>query len=101
MEPQVPPIRQTPAGGCDFLPSLQFAAGKLPRASANKHRRGPSTPRHKALCYAIDLRSASLRMTTLLGACNIAGCICRKPESHRLSGWQREGETLPRKEIVG
>jgi hypothetical protein len=25
-------------------------AGKLPRASANKHRRGPSTPRHKALC---------------------------------------------------
>jgi hypothetical protein len=29
----------------------------------DKHPRGPSTPRHKAPCYAIDLRSASLRMT--------------------------------------
>src|SRR5271170_7073756 len=38
-------------------------AGKLRRASANKHRRGPSTPRHKTLCYAIDLRGASLRIT--------------------------------------
>ena len=38
-------------------------AGKLRRASANKHRRGPSTPHHKTLCYAIDLRGASLRMT--------------------------------------
>ena len=31
-------------------------AGKLRRACANKHRRGPSTPRHKILCYVIDLR---------------------------------------------
>jgi len=36
-----------------FYLLLQFAAGKLPRASAKKHRRGPSTPRHKALCCAI------------------------------------------------
>src|SRR5580704_13587075 len=50
-----------------FLSCVGVAARKLPRASANKHRRGPSTPRHKALCYAIDLRSASLRMTTLFG----------------------------------
>ena len=38
-------------------------AGKLRRASAKEHSRGPSTPRHKTLCYAIDLRGASLRMT--------------------------------------
>ena len=53
--------------------NLQFplwsVAGKLRRASANKHRRGSfdsaqdgsSTPRHKALRYAIGLRGASLR----------------------------------------
>jgi hypothetical protein len=32
-----------------YLP-VQFAPGKLPRASADKHRRGPSTPRRRALC---------------------------------------------------
>ena len=41
-------------------------AGKPGIASANKRRRGPSTPRYKALRYAIDLRGASLRMTVLL-----------------------------------
>jgi hypothetical protein len=39
----------------------------LSRASANEHRRGPSTPRYKARLFAIDLRSASLRMTALSG----------------------------------
>ena len=49
-----------------YLP-VQFAAEKLPRASANRHRRGPSTPRHKALCHPTNPRSASLRMTALFG----------------------------------
>src|SRR5580704_11261444 len=31
-----------------FLSCVGVAVGKLPKASANKHRRGPSTPRHKA-----------------------------------------------------
>jgi hypothetical protein len=30
-----------------FYLSLRFVAGKFPRASADKHRRGPSTPRIK------------------------------------------------------
>jgi hypothetical protein len=39
------------------------------------HSRGPSTPRHKVLRYAIHLPSASLRMTALFGACKLAGWI--------------------------
>jgi hypothetical protein len=31
----------------------------------DKHRRGPSTPRHQALCHAINLCGAPLRMTFL------------------------------------
>jgi hypothetical protein len=62
---------------------------KLRAAWVNKHRRDPSTPRHKAFCYAIDLRSASLRMTTLFGGLHAAGWKCRSTKdrkSHRLSG---------------
>src|SRR5580704_5243784 len=58
-----------------FLSCVGVAAGKLGRASANKHRRGPSTPRHKTLCYAIDLRGASLRMTPFSRRLkNMVGC---------------------------
>src|ERR1700722_5321863 len=32
-----------------------------------KHRRGPSTPRHQALCHATNLCGAPLRMTILFG----------------------------------
>src|ERR1700760_846835 len=38
-------------GGSDFYLSLRFLAGQLARASSNKHRRGPSTSRHKATLF--------------------------------------------------
>src|SRR4051794_29592741 len=40
---------------------FMYVAGKLRIASANKHRRGPSTSRYKPLRYTTDLRGASLR----------------------------------------
>jgi hypothetical protein len=49
-----------------------FAAGKLRRASADEHRRGPSTSRIRTFVYVTNLRGASLprlagagRMTVL------------------------------------
>jgi hypothetical protein len=57
----------------------------------DKHPRGPSTPRYRALCYAIDLRCASLRMTALLGACKIAGWICGAREIEKVTGSQDDG----------
>jgi hypothetical protein len=46
VELQIPRLRSEVV---TFYPPLKSAAGKLAIASANKHRRGPSTARNKAL----------------------------------------------------
>jgi hypothetical protein len=64
-------------------PSAGFGGWKAPSGMRKMSTpRGPSTPRHKVLCYAIDLRSASLRMTTLLVG---YGGSTKDLKSHRMT----------------
>jgi hypothetical protein len=51
----------------------------------DKHPRGPSTSRYKALFYTTDLRSASLRMTALFGSLQDRWLECRSTKDLKRS----------------
>jgi hypothetical protein len=86
-------------GVCDFFSSVVVCGRKARKSIWQEALPGSFDSAHKALCYAIDLRSASLRMTTLLGACNTAGWICRKHERSKKS--QALGMTKGRVALPG
>jgi hypothetical protein len=81
-KPQVPRLRSE---AVTFLSSDVVCGRKARKSICQEALPGSFDCAHKSLCYAIDLRSASLRMTTLWGACNTAGWICRKHERSKKS----------------
>ena len=68
-----------------FYPPLKFAAGKLAGASVNAASPGSFDFAQQSPLVATALRSASLRMTVLLGARDLAGRTCRRPERAKKS----------------
>src|ERR1700722_7404127 len=75
-------------GACDFLVSLVVCGRKAPKSICQQASPGSFDCAPQTLCYAIDMRGASLRMTILWrGPKNIwSGTKTRKDrKSHRLS----------------
>jgi hypothetical protein len=83
-------------GGCDFLSFLEVCGRKTRKSICQQSSRvpsatlgtGSSTPRHKTLCYALDLRGASLRMTSFSRGLKISGRVQKRGKVEKVTGSQ-------------
>jgi len=80
----LPRDRAVDGGGGSFA----VRGRKAPKSICQEVLPGSFDSAPQSYLLATDLRSASLRMTALLVGCNIAGCICRKHETLKVTGSQ-------------
>jgi hypothetical protein len=74
-----------------FLCSLKFVARKLYGAAADKHRRGPSTPRYNSSVIR-SIREALAQDDDFVGKLQKSGSVCRKHEkTEKVTGAQDDG----------
>src|SRR6202012_2824723 len=83
--------RSTPLGGCDFFNPV---AGKLRRASANKHRRGPSPQRCKSCVKHRSARRFAQDDDSVVGIKNIGSSAKNTKRS-------KKSQALPRQAGAG